>query len=92
MLDEIEISGKDVKVVTLGNTELEVASNDGEVVVGDLKDVDEVRINLGPELMGVKLANGSKTVITSRLYEYIENNGDWEIEQHINDSRITFNE
>jgi len=80
MSDQIRTDGKDVKVVTLGNTELEVASKDGEIVVDNLEDVDELRINLGPELKRVKLADGSRTVITNRLHEYIEHNGDWEID------------
>jgi len=79
-MTEHTINGKTVKAVTLGNTALQKASQEDRVTV-DVSDVDELEIQSGPTFMNVDLADGSKTVITTRLNDYLKNNGSWEADE-----------
>lgn len=66
--------------VSLGNSDIIRASNGPKEVDTDLMTIETIEVELTPDFYEVTLADGSKTVITGRLKEYLDHNGMFKID------------
>lgn len=73
------VSGRNIRLLKLGNTEIKNASTGVPIATDVRGDVDEVHVTTGPTFYTIDLEDGRKTVITDRLKQALENGEDYEI-------------